>query len=68
MRKGSVTVDMTLASDGKVIGVELIENAIRHEPEVVWRCLEQNLPKWQAHPPEGVSPSFRLKLIFSDKC
>ncbi len=67
-RTGWVTVDMTLAPDGKVIGVELIENTIGLEPEVVWGCLKKNLPQWKVHAPEGVSPIFRLKLGFGDKC
>lgn len=68
LRHGSVTVEITLASGGEVTGVELIENTVSPDPEVVWGCAKQNLPKWQIHAPEGVSPIFRLTLRLADKC
>ncbi|MFT3770201.1 MAG: hypothetical protein QM820_32630 [Minicystis sp.] len=67
-RTGAVTVEITLAPDGKVERVEPIENTVRHQPEVVWRCLKQKLPRWKMHAPAAVSPTFRHTFRFADKC
>lgn len=67
-RVGSVTAEITLAPNGKVSHVEQVENTVVNEPDFVWRCLKQKLPKWKLHAPEGVSPTFRLKLEFRDRC
>jgi hypothetical protein len=63
-----VTAQVTLAPDGKVTRVEQVDNTVVNEPEVVWRCPKQKLPKWKLHAPEGVSPTFRLTLRFQDRC
>lgn len=52
----------------QVTHVDQVENTVVNEPEVIWRCLKQKLPKWKLHAPEGVSPTFRLTLHFHDKC
>jgi hypothetical protein len=68
IRTGHVVARVTLKADGAVDHVEIVQNEIRRDPKVVAKCVSEKLPKWTFDPPGAASPSFDLKLIFSDKC
>jgi hypothetical protein len=68
IRTGVMVMELDLDPEGRVVHVDLIRNGIRHDAEVVYRCVQQKLPMWKFHKPDGVSPTFQLELIFADKC
>jgi len=65
---GKITVDVTLAPDGKVQRVKLVSNTIRHKPAEVWKCLQEEIPHWKFRPPNGVSPTVRFITAPPDLC
>lgn len=67
-RRGKVTVELTLAPDGKVLRVEQLATTIVNQPEVVWRCLKEKLPRWKLHAPVGVAPTLQVTVVLADKC
>jgi hypothetical protein len=67
-RRGKVTVELTLAPDGSVLRVEQIATTIVNQPEVVWHCLKEKLPRWKLHAPVGVAPRLQVTVALADKC
>jgi hypothetical protein len=67
-RTGRVRVRLALGGDGKVEGVEIVDNGVERDPAVVEKCLKAKLTEWTFDPPDGAAPTVELELVFADKC
>lgn len=68
LRRGRVRVTVRLGPDGAVTQVEPVSNTIRVDPGLVMRCVRKELASWRFPPPKGVSPTFEMEFVFSDRC
>jgi len=68
LRKGRVTLQITLAEDGTVKMVETLGNTVRVDPKLVLSCFKTGVAKWRFTPPKGVLPSFTMQFELRDKC
>lgn len=68
VRRGRLTVQVTLAADGKVTSVKGLTNTVRVDPKLMLRCVQTELAKWRFTPPKGVTPRFTMQFVFRDRC
>jgi hypothetical protein len=68
LRKGSVTLQITLAADGSVKSVKALKNTVHVDPKLVLDCFRNGVAKWRFTPPKDVLPTFTIRFTLSDKC
>jgi phospholipase/carboxylesterase len=68
VRRGLVEVTVFLDGQGLVRDVRTVKNTVTLDPELVESCVHGSIKKRKWKPPQGVSHSFTVRIVLSDKC